>query len=51
VMLFDPQRPLREGDTATLTVHTASGTAITVQAPVKRQTGDEGGQDHSHHHH
>ena len=51
VMLFDPQRPLREGDTATLVVLSASGTAITVQAPVVRQTGDDGGHGHSHHHH
>lgn len=51
VMLFDPQRPLREGDTATLIVHTASGAAISVQATVVRKTGDDAGNDHSHHHH
>ena len=51
VMLFDPQRPLREGDTATLIVHTASGAAISVQATVVRKTGDDAGHDHSHHHH
>ena len=51
VMLFDPQRPLREGDIATLIVHTASGAAISVQATVIRKTGDDAGHDHSHHHH
>jgi copper(I)-binding protein len=51
VMLFDPQRPLRDGDSATLLVHTASGATITVQAAVRRMTGDDGGHDHSHHHH
>jgi copper(I)-binding protein len=43
--------PLREGDTATLVVHTASGAAISVQATVVRKTGDDAGHDHSHHHH
>ncbi len=51
VMLFDPQRPLRAGDTTTLIVHMASGAAITVTATVMRKAGDDGADDHAHHHH
>lgn len=51
VMLFDPQRPLHEGDSARLIVHMASGVTIATQAMVVRETGDDAAHDHSHHHH
>jgi hypothetical protein len=47
LMLFDPQRPLQEGETVTLTFHGSPGDDVTVTAPVLRKTGE----DHSHHHH
>jgi hypothetical protein len=47
LMLFDPQRPLPEGETVTLIIHHSSGRMITTTAPVIRKTGE----DHSHHHH
>jgi copper(I)-binding protein len=47
LMLFDPLRPLREGDTATLVIHDSHGDSITVQAAVIRKTGEH---DHAHHH-
>lgn len=47
LMLFDPQRPLRAGDSVTLTVHRAGGASVTVTAPVIRSTGES---DHHHHH-
>ena len=47
LMLFDPQRPLRGGDSAILLIHDSDGDSITVHAPVVRKTG---GHDHSHHH-
>ncbi|HAJ93052.1 MAG TPA: hypothetical protein DCO71_10640 [Gammaproteobacteria bacterium] len=48
LMLFEPQRPLLEGATVTLTIHRSNGSNVTVTAPVIRKTG---GEDHSHHHH
>ena len=47
LMLFEPQRPLPEGATVTLTIHVPNGGNVTVTAPVIRKTGE----DHSHHHH
>ncbi|MEN8206533.1 MAG: copper chaperone PCu(A)C [Pseudomonadota bacterium] len=47
LMLYDPQRPLRDGDSVTLVIHDSDGGSITVTAPVVRKTG---GHDHSHHH-
>jgi copper(I)-binding protein len=47
LMLFDPQRPLREGDSVILIIHDSDGDSVTVHAPVVRKTG---GHDHSHHH-
>ena len=47
LMLFEPQRPLREGATTTLIIHRSNGSKVTVTAPVIRKTGE----DHSHHHH
>jgi len=46
LMLFEPQRRLREGATATLIIHRSNGSKVTVTAPVIRKTGE----DHSHHH-
>ena len=47
LMLFDPRRPLPEGETVTLIIHRSNGSEVTVTAPVIRKTGE----DHSHHHH
>jgi len=47
LMLFDPQRPLQEGETVTLMIHASHNSEVTVTAPVLRKTGE----DHSHHHH
>ena len=47
LMLLDPQRPLRDGDSIILIIHASDGDSITVHAPVVRKTG---GHDHSHHH-
>lgn len=47
LMLFDPLRPLPEGETVTLVIHMADGTRLSTSAPVIRKTGE----DHSHHHH
>ena len=47
LMLFDPQRPLRDGDSIILIIHASDGDSITVHAPVVRKTG---GHEHSHHH-
>ena len=47
LMLFDPQRPLRDGDSIILIIHASDGDSVTVHAPVVRKTG---GHDHSHHH-
>ena len=47
LMLFDPQRPLPEGETVSLILHGSNGSQVTATAPVVRKTGE----DHSHHHH
>lgn len=47
VMLFDPQRSMRDGDTVILLIHDSDGGSVSVHAPVIRKTG---GHDHSHHH-
>ncbi len=47
LMLFDPQRPLPEGETVTLIIQRSNAGDVTVTAPVIRKTGE----DHSHHHH
>ena len=47
LMLFNPQRPLPEGETVTLIIHHSNGSKVTATAPVIRKTGE----DHSHHHH
>ncbi len=48
LMLFEPLRTLRDGDTVVLVIHTDNGESITVQAPVVRKTG---ASDHAHHNH
>jgi copper(I)-binding protein len=45
LMLFDPARPLREGDTLDLWLITADGTRHPTTANVRKATGD------AHHHH
>lgn len=48
LMLFTPNRPLREGDAVTLVIQQRNGDPVTVKAPVLRKTG---GMDHQQHHH
>jgi copper(I)-binding protein len=40
LMLIDPRRPLRAGDTATLTFQDAGGRTSTFSVPVTRETGE-----------
>lgn len=49
LMLFDPGRPLKSGDTVRLEVKQSSGTALAVDARVIRVSGDS--DTHHHHHH
>jgi len=46
LMLFDPVRPLLQGDSVTLIVHRSDGICLTLSVPVLRRTGEE----HVHHH-
>jgi copper(I)-binding protein len=46
LMLFDPVRPLAEGDSVTLVLHRTDGICITLSVPVLRRTGEV-----QHHHH
>jgi len=46
LMLFDPARPLVEGDSVTLVLHRSDGICLTLSVPVLRRTGEE----HIHHH-
>ena len=48
LMLFEPVRPLRESDSATLVIHDGAGASTTVNAPVVRKVG--GSAHHEHHH-
>jgi copper(I)-binding protein len=48
LMLFDPLRPLRNGDSVVLVIHYGRGDSMSVNVPVVRKTG--GGHDHSQHH-
>jgi len=45
-MLFAPSRPLRSGDTVSLTLQLANGNAMKVTLPVRRP--EETGQQHNH---
>jgi copper(I)-binding protein len=47
LMLFDPVRPLQQGDTVTLVLHRSDDICITLSVPVLRSTGAE----HVHHQH
>jgi copper(I)-binding protein len=47
LMLFDPVRPLQEGDSVTLVLHRSDDICITLSVPVLRGTGAE----HVHHRH
>ena len=47
LMLFDPARPLQQGDTVTLVLHRSDDICITLSVPVVRSTGAE----HVHHRH
>lgn len=46
LMLFDPVRPLLQGDSVTLVVHRSDGVCLTLSVPVLRGTDAE----HVHHH-
>ena len=48
LMLFEPMRALRDGDTVVLLIHSENGDSVTVHAPVVRKTD---ATDHAHHHH
>ena len=48
LMLIEPQRSLRDGDTVVLVIHADNGESITIDAPVVRKTDTAG---HVHHHH
>jgi hypothetical protein len=47
LMLFDPERPLKSGDTVRLEVKQSDGTTLTADARVKKVSGDSD----KHHHH
>jgi len=47
LMLFNPVRPLREGDEVTLQIHAAGGWQTSVKVPLVRYSAAE---DNSHHH-
>lgn len=47
LMLFDPLRPLQQGDRVTLVLHRSDAICITLSVPVLRSTGTE----HVHHQH
>jgi copper(I)-binding protein len=46
LMLFEPARPLQQGDSVTLVLHRSDDICITLSVPVLRGTGG----DHVHHH-
>jgi copper(I)-binding protein len=48
LMLIEPQRSLRDGDTVVLVIHADNGESITIDVPVVRKTDTAG---HAHHHH
>ena len=48
LMLFEPLRSLRDGDSVVLVIHADIGDSVTVHAPVVRKTD---ATDHAHHHH
>ncbi len=50
LMLMQPQRPLKAGDSVELILGFDQGKALTVQVPVKKG-GTEMGHEHHHHHH
>ena len=47
LMLFNPETPLKAGNTATLIFNFSDGTSESVQAPVTKR----GNDGHDHHHH
>jgi len=47
LMLFDPVRPLVQGDSVTLVLRCSDAISMTLSVPVLRNTGEE----HVHHHH
>lgn len=48
LMLYDPVRPLVQGDSVTLVLHRSDGICLTAAVPVRR--GAQAGHEHHHHH-
>ncbi|GJM04306.1 MAG: hypothetical protein DHS20C09_02970 [marine bacterium B5-7] len=52
LMLFDPDKPLRSGDTVALEFSFTDGHSLDIEAQVERRGSIEhNSEDHSHHHH
>jgi copper(I)-binding protein len=51
LMLFNPTRALRDGDTTTLNFALNNGEVKTLQVPVKKNTGNTSSGNHSEHQH
>ena len=49
LMLFEPEKPMKSGDTAVLEFKFTNGTSISVSADVKKR--NSSGHEHHHHHH
>jgi copper(I)-binding protein len=47
LMLFDPSRPLKDGDIVDLVIHDDAGESVTISVPVVRVNAESG---HVHHH-
>lgn len=47
LMLFNPEKPLRSGNSATISFNFSDGTSLPVEAPVIKRQHDS----HQHHHH
>jgi hypothetical protein len=51
LMLFDPEVPLKAGDSATITFTFADGTSNTVEATVEKRNNESHEHHHDHEHH
>ena len=53
VMLINIKQPIKEGDSANLTLEFTDGSSVFTQLPVRfsQSADDSGHDDHSHHHH
>lgn len=50
LMLFEPRRPLREGDRVDLRLEVSGGEAVDVEAPVRKEGAEAGHHHHGDHH-